>query len=87
MPRCKPEPTEVTIQYLIPIYVVVRNEGDGEGPQIVKIVVDDKAEFKDGKGYTPNGDPLPAADPIVDEARRLIETDRSAVWPGWEFGW
>jgi hypothetical protein len=36
MPRQKAgmivSPTEVTIQHLIPLYVVVHNEGDGEGP-------------------------------------------------------
>ena len=79
--------TEVTIEYLVPVYVVVRNEGDGEGPQIVKVVVNDETEFADGKGYTPNGEPLPVDDPVVIEARELIERDPSAIWPGWEFGW
>jgi hypothetical protein len=45
MPRQKAKtvkyPTEVTIEYLIPLYIVVRNDGDGA--RIAKMVVDDEA--------------------------------------------
>jgi hypothetical protein len=47
MPRQKASmiasPTEVTIQHLIPLYVVIRNDGDG--PRITKVIVDDEADL------------------------------------------
>jgi hypothetical protein len=86
MPRQKARivtsPTEVTIQYLIPLYVVVRNEGDGEGPQIAKVVIDDEADLSAPSAYegayTSEGDRLGPLDAVVGEARHLIECDGSA---------
>ncbi len=78
--------TEVTIQYMVPLYVVVRHD-DERGLHIAKVVVDDEATLADGEGYTPDGAPMPDADPRVIEAKKLIEDDPSATWPGWEFGW
>ena len=61
MPRQKATvryPTEVTIEYLIPLYIVVRNEGDGA--RITKVVVDDEVELSAPSAYegayTPEGD-------------------------------
>ncbi len=78
--------TEVTIEYMIPLYVVVRRDEEG-GLHIAKVVVYDEATLENGKGYTPDGTPLPDDDPLVVEARQLIERDPTAIWPGWEFGW
>jgi hypothetical protein len=93
MPRQKAKPvdypTEVTIAYLIPLYVVVRNDGDGA--QIAKVVVDDEADLSASSAYegayTPEGDRLEPFNAVTGEARRLIECDGSAEWPAWEFGW
>ena len=93
MPRQKAKPvdypTEVTIEYLIPLYIVVRNEGDG--PRIAKVIVDDEADLSapsaNEGAYTPEGDRLEPFNAVVGEARQLIECDGSAEWPGWEFGW
>jgi hypothetical protein len=47
MPRQKAKPvdypTEVAIAYRIPLYIVVRYDGDGA--QIAKVVVDDEADL------------------------------------------
>jgi hypothetical protein len=84
-------PTEVPIQHLIPLYVVVHNEGDGEGPASAKIVVDDEAALSAPSAYkgayTPECDRLEPFDAVVGQARHLIECDGSAEWPAWEFGW
>jgi hypothetical protein len=78
--------TEVTMQYLVPLFIVVhRNEQ--HGLHIAKVVVYDEATLENGEGYTPDGTPLPDDDPLVVEARCLIERDATAIWPGWEFGW
>jgi len=91
MPRQKAKLVTAPIQYLIPLYVVVRNEGDGEGPRITKVVVDDEADLSSPSAYegayTPEGDRLEPFDAVVGEARYLIECDGSAEWPAWEFGW
>ena len=93
MPRQKAKivkhPTEVTIEYLIPLYIVVRNDGDGA--RITKIIVDEEADLSAPAAYqgayTPEGDRLEPFDAVVGEARHLIECDSSAEWPAWEFGW
>ena len=93
MPRQKAKtvryPTEATIEYLIPLYIVVRNDGDGA--QITKVVVDDEADLSAPSAYegayTPEGDKLDDFNTVVGEARHLIECDGSTEWPGWEFGW
>jgi hypothetical protein len=77
---------EVTIEYVIPLFVMVRRD-EKRGLHIAKVVVYDEATLENGKGYTPDGAPLPPDDPLVVEARQLIEHDPSAIWPGWEFGW
>ena len=90
MPRRKAEPTEVTIEYLLPVYIVVRRDEEIYGDsdlQIAKVVVDDEAELTNGKGFSPDGHPLNRDDPEVAAAVELIETDKSAEWPAWEFGW
>ena len=83
-------PTEVTIQHLIPLYVVVRNEGD-DGLRIAKVVIDDEADLSAPPAYqaayTPDGDRLDDFNAVVGDARHLIERDGSADWPAWEFGW
>jgi hypothetical protein len=78
--------TEVTIEYMIPLFVVVRRD-EARGLHIAKVVVYDEATLENGEGYTPDGAALPDDDPLVVEARQLIEGDASAIWPGWEFGW
>jgi len=48
MPRRKVEPTEVTIEYLLPVYIVVRRDQELYGDSdlhIAKVVVDDEAEL------------------------------------------
>ena len=90
MPRRKAEPTELTIEYLLPVYIVVRRDEELYGDSdlhIAKVVVDDEAELEDGRGFSSNGDPLNRDDPEVAAAVELIETDKSAEWPAWEFGW
>ena len=90
MPRRKAEPTEVTIEYLIPVYIVVRRDQELYGDSdlhIAKVIVDDEAELANGKGFSPDGRPLNRDDPEVAVAVELIETDKSAEWPAWEFGW
>ena len=85
MPRRKVEPTEVTIEYLLPVYIVVRRDEELYGDSdlhIAKVVVDDEAELKDGSGFSSNGDPLNRDDPDVIAAVELIEGDKSAEWPG-----
>jgi hypothetical protein len=82
--------TEVTIEYLLPVYIVVRQDEEIYGDNdlhIDKVVVDDEAELRDGKGFTSDGQPLPSNDPEVVAAIELIEGDKSAEWPAWEFGW
>ena len=89
MPRRKAEPSEVTIEYSIPLYVVRRDEelyGDSN-LHVARVVVDDEAELSDGKGFTSDGTPLKCDDPDVTAAMELIETDRSVEWPAWESGW
>ena len=90
MPRRKAEPSEVTIEYSIPLYVVVRRDEELYGDSnlhIARVVVDDEAELSDGKGFTSDGTPLNSDDAEVAAAMELIETDRSVEWPAWEFGW
>ena len=90
MPQRKAEPTEITIEYLLPVYIVVRRDEELYGDSdlhIAKVVVDDEAELEDGRGFSSNGDPLNRDDPEVAAAVELIETDKSAEWPAWEFGW
>jgi hypothetical protein len=82
--------TEVTIEYLLPVYIVVRRDEEIYGDNdlhIDKVVVDDEAKLQDGKGFTSDGQPLPSNDPEVVAAIELIEGDKSAEWPAWEFGW
>ena len=79
-------PTEVHLAYMVPVYVVVRNGGDG--PRITKVVVDDEADLNRGEAYDANGEPLLHDDPAVIEAKTLVEIHPSqADWPAWEFGW
>ena len=79
-------PTKVHLAYLVPVYVVVRNDDDG--PQITKVVVGDEADLNRGDAYDANGEPLPHNDPSVIEAKTLVEIHPSqADWPAWEFGW
>ena len=90
MPRRKVEPTEVTIEYLLPVYIVVRRDEEIYGDSdllIAKVVVDDEAELANGKGFSPEGHPLSPDDPNVVAGIELIEANKSAEWPAWEFGW
>ena len=90
MPRRKVEPTEVTIEYLLPVYIVVRRDEELYGDSdlhIAKVVDDDEAELKEGSGFSPDGRPLSRDDPDVAAAKELIEADKSVEWPAWEFGW
>lgn len=83
-------PTEVTIEYRVPLFVIVTRNKEIYGDDdlhVHKVVVYDEAELADGKGYDPEGTPLADDDPLVIEARQLIERDRSTEWPAWEFGW
>jgi hypothetical protein len=79
-------PTEITIEYLIPLYITVRNDGDG--PRITKVVVDGEADLSVPSAYegayTPEGDRLDDFNSVVGEARHLIECDSPAEWPAWE---
>jgi hypothetical protein len=82
--------TEVTIEYLLPVYIVVRRDEEIYGDNdlhIDKVVVDDEAKLQDGNGFTSDGQPLPSNYPDVVAAIELIEGDKSAEWPAWEFGW
>ena len=90
MSRRKVEPTEVTIEYLLPVYIVVRRDEELYGDSdlhIAKVVVDDEAELENGRGFSSDGQPLSRDDPKAVAAMELIEGDKSAGWPGWEFGW
>ena len=90
MPRRKAEPTEVTIEYLLPVYIVVRRDEEIYGDSdlhIAKVVVDDEAELENGRGFSPDGQALSRDDPKAVAAMELIEADKSAEWPAWEFGW
>ena len=79
-------PTEVHLAYMVPVYVVVCNDGDG--PRITKVVVDDEADLNRGEACDANGEKLPHDDPVVVEAKTLVEIHPSqADWPAWEFGW
>jgi hypothetical protein len=53
---------------LIPLYVVVRNDGDGDGPRITKVIVDDEADLSTPSAYegayTPEGDKLGDFNPV-----------------------
>ena len=88
MPRRKAgtvtAPVEVTLQYMIPLYVVVRDYGNGM--RITKVVVDDDADLEDSEAFDPSGRPLSEDDPLVISARDLVELG-PAAWPAWEFGW
>jgi len=58
MPPRKVEPTEVTIEYLLSVYIVVRRDEELYGDSdlhIAKVVVDDEAELEDGRGFSPDG--------------------------------
>jgi hypothetical protein len=72
---------EVTIQYMIRLFVALRREKKN-GLHIAKVVVYDEATLDNGEGFTPDGDPLRDDDPLVVAARQLIERDASAIWPG-----
>ena len=88
MPRRKAEPTEVTIEYLV--YIVVSRDEEIYGDSdlhIAKVVVDDEAELENGRGFSPDGQALSRDDPKAVAAMELIEADKSAEWPAWEFGW
>src|SRR5438477_452560 len=54
---------------------------------IAKVVVDDEAELENGRGFSPDGQALSRDDPKAVAAMELIEADKSAEWPAWEFGW
>ena len=88
MPRQKAgtitAPVEVTLQYMIPLYVVVRDDGSGMG--IAKVIVDDEADLENSEAFDPSGRPLSEHDPLVISARDLVELG-PAAWPAWEFGW
>src|SRR5260370_42054607 len=78
--REKSMPTEVTIEYRIPIYIVVRRDEEIYGDNdlhIDKVVVDDEAKLQDGKGFTSDGQPLPTNDLEVVAAIELIEGAKS----------
>jgi hypothetical protein len=85
--------TEVVLTYLIPVYVVVRNDGDGKGPRVDKVVVDDEASFDLGNrkcARVDSGRLLPMGDPAVVEAIGVVEKPRpqfEVEWPAWGFGW
>ena len=90
MPRRKAEPTEITIEYLLPDYIVVRRDQELYGDSdlhIAKVVVDDEAELESGRAFSPDGRALNRDDPKAVAAMELIEGDKSAEWPGWDFGW
>jgi hypothetical protein len=79
-------PTEVHLPYLVPVCVVVSNDGDG--PRIARVVVNDKADLNRGEAYTTAGEPLSHSDPAIVEAKHLVELHPGeADWPAWEFGW
>ncbi|HEV8029656.1 MAG TPA: hypothetical protein VGP42_01425 [Stellaceae bacterium] len=79
-------PTEVHLPYLVPVCVVVSNDGDG--PRIARVVVNDKADLNRGEAYTAAGEPLSHSDPAIVEAKHLVELHPGeADWPAWEFGW
>jgi hypothetical protein len=46
-----------------------------------------KPNSKNGRGFSPDGQALSRDDPDVIAAIELIEGDKSAEWPAWEFGW
>lgn len=86
--------TEVVLTYLLPVYVVVRNEGGGA--YVEKVVVDDEASFDEGsrrKARNDSGAILDRVLPAVAEAIALVEPSHpdhpaaAADWPSWEFGW
>jgi hypothetical protein len=88
--------TEVVLTYHLPVYVVVRNDGDGQGAYVTKVVVDDEASFDMHSRKCARNDSgrlLPLGDRAVVEAIALIEPthpdhpDEEREWPGWEFGW
>ncbi len=88
---CTFEATEVVITYLIPVYVVVSN--DGSGPSVTRVAVDDGVSFDLGNrkcARNDRGELLPLGDRDVMEAIELIEKPRpqfEVEWPAWEFGW
>ena len=61
MPRRRAEPTEVMIEYLVPVYIVVRRDDElyGDSDQhIARVVIDDEAELTRGSGFSSDGHPL-----------------------------
>lgn len=80
--------TEVVLTYMVPVFVVVRNEGDNQGPYIKKVVVYDETDcFGEDPTHRHNQlDELPPDDPAAIEAVNLIK-DGLCEWPSWQFGW
>jgi hypothetical protein len=79
-------PIEVHLTYLVPVCVVVHN--DGAGPRISRVLVNDAEELKSGEAYSADGEMLRYDDPTVIEAKNLVELHaQQAKWPAWEFGW
>jgi hypothetical protein len=81
--------TEVILTYHVPIYVVVRNDRDGTGPHVTKVVVDDECNFDNENRRCARNDQgalLPMGNRAVAAAINLIENGNSE-WPSWEFGW
>ena len=80
------EPTKIVVEYYIPIFVVVSDDGDGEGPYISKVVVYDEHELTNGKAYDSDGNALDASDEAGKAAIAFVENPENE-WPGWQFGW
>ncbi len=93
MPRGKKGLDEVVIEYRVPVYVVVRDDHDGSGPAIRRVVVNDEVDLIAGKIFVEDAEqgpvfvPLSSYDQFMKAARRLVEEDNGAEWPAWEFGW
>ena len=77
MPRKNRQPTEVVLTYRVPVYVVVRDDDDGAGPQVDKVVVDDEVSFDDGNrdvARNDSGEVIPNDDPAVAVAIAIVQT-------------
>lgn len=68
---------QVTVKFMVPVYVVVEFNPTGGG-WIDKVVVDDEASLDDGEIVEGNKRRAAAAQKVI---------DHSMNWPAWEFGW
>lgn len=80
---------ERVLEYSVPLFVVVRDDGEGKY-HVAKVVVYDEATLSDPKVFNGDGQPVPAH--IVRRSKRLAEimaevTSGTEEFPSWEFGW